>query len=393
MRFIPKQWRIGAVAAALALGGTFGGTFAHAGETIKIGLLAPYSGPFANYGKQFEGGVRAYLKQYGDTVAGKKIELVTRDTTGPAPELGKRLAQELAVRDQVDFLVVGGFTPETMTAGAVATAAKKPLLVLNSASSGLTDKIPYAVRVGYSFQQITKPLGTWAAKQGIKRIVTLVPDYGPGIDTENSFKSAFTAGGGQVVDSIRVPLKNPEFAPFIQRIKDTKPDAVFTWVPAGEEDVALLKAYFERELDKAGIKLICLGDGLDQQAFGALGDKLKGVTSSLHYSLSHNSAENKKFIKAFADVSGPALEPTFMAVAAYDSMAAIFEAVKQQNGNVDGAKSLEIMSKLEIESPRGKIVINPATRDVTQTVYIRRVEKNGAKLENVEFEPVAGVLP
>lgn len=389
MSLISKNIRNALVAAALVAGGSL----VQAADTIKIGLLAPYSGPFASYGKQFEGGMRAYLKQYGDTIDGKKIELITRDTTGPAPELGKRLAQELVVRDQVDFLVLGGFTPETMTAGAVATAAKKPLLILNSAGTGLTDKIPYGVRVGYSFAQITKPLGTWAAKNGIKKMVTLVPDYGPGIDTENSFKAAFTAGGGQVVDSIRVPLKNPEFAPFIQRIKDTKPDAVFTWVPAGEEQVALLKAYFERELDKAGIKLYCLGDGLDQHAFSALGDKLKGVVSSLHYSLSHNSAENKKFIKAFADVNGPALEPTFMAVAAYDSVAAIFEAVKKQGGNVDGAKSLEIMSNLQIESPRGKITIVPATRDVTQTVYIRRVEKNGNKLENIEFEPFVGVLP
>jgi branched-chain amino acid transport system substrate-binding protein len=389
MRLVSKKLRTSLAAAALLMGSAF----AQAGDTIKVGLLAPYSGPFADYGKQFEGGMRAYLKQFGDTVAGKKIELITRDTTGPAPELGKRLAQELVVKDQVDFLVLGGFTPETMTAGAVATAAKKPLLILNSAGTGLTDKIPYGVRVGYSFAQITKPLGTWAARNGIKKIVTLVPDYGPGIDTENSFKASFTAGGGQVVDSIRVPLKNPEFAPFVQRIKDTKPDAVFTWVPAGEEDVALLKAYFERELDKAGIKLICLGDGLDQHTFGALGDKLKGVVSSLHYSLSHNSPENKKFIKAFADVNGPALEPTFMAVAAYDSAAAIFEAVKKQNGNVDGAKSLEIMSNLVIESPRGKITISPVNRDVTQVIYIRRVEKRGNKLENVEFEPFAGVQP
>ncbi|HEX5393700.1 MAG TPA: ABC transporter substrate-binding protein [Rhodocyclaceae bacterium] len=389
MTFTSTKLRTALTAATLMLTSTFG----QAADTIKVGLLAPYSGPFADYGKQFEGGMRAYLKQNGDTVAGKKIELITRDTTGPAPELGKRLAQELVVRDQVDFLVVGGFTPETMTAGAVATAAKKPLLILNSASGGLTEKIPYGVRVGYSFPQITKPLGTWAAKHGYKKIVTLVPDYGPGIDTENSFKAAFTAAGGQVIESIRVPLKNPEFAPYIQRIKDAKPDALFSWVPAGEEDVALLKAYYERELDKAGIKLICLGDGLDQHAFGSLGDKLKGVVSSLHYSLSHNSPENKKFIKAFADANGPALEPTFMAVAAYDATAAIFEAVKKQNGNVDGTKSLEIMSNLQIESPRGKITINPATRDVTQTVYIRRVEKNGNKLENIEFEPVVGVLP
>jgi branched-chain amino acid transport system substrate-binding protein len=365
-----------------------------AAEPIKIGLMTAYSGPFADMGKLIDSGVRAYLKANGDTVAGRKIEIITRDTTGPAPELGKRLAQELVVRDQVDFLVVGGFTPETLTAGSVATAAKKPLLVVNASSSNLTDKIPYGVRYSFSFAQITRPLGVWAAKNGHKRMMTLVTDYGPGIDCENAFKEAFTGNGGTIVESVRTPLKSPEFGPFIQKVKDAKPDALFVWVPSGEQAQGVVKTYYERGLDKAGIKLVILGDDVDEPVFNALGDKVKGLVSSLHYSTAHPTAENKKFLKAFAEVTGNSIQPTFMAVAAYDGMAAIYEAVKRQNGNLaDSAKTLEILSDLQFESPRGKIVIDPKTRDITQAVYIRRVESRGGKLENVEFETVSDVKP
>lgn len=381
------RFALGAIGIALAATG------AHAGDTIKIGLLAPFSGPFAEYGKQFEGGVKAWLKQNGDTVAGKKVEIITKDTTGPAPELGKRLAQELVVRDKVDFLAVGGFTPETLTAGAVATSAKTPLVVMNAASKGLTEKVPYAVRVSFTFPQITKPLGTWAAKNGLKRVVTLVTDYAPGIDAETAFKEGFTAGGGEVVESVRVPLKNPEFAPFIQRIKDAKPDGMFAWVPQGEQGVALLKSYYERGLDKAGIKLVTLSDDLDEHVFANLGDKVLGTVSSLHYAITQDSPENKAFVKAFNDANGGALQPTFMAVAAYDGMAVIYEAAKKLKGDIDGTKALEAMAGMQLNSPRGKIAIDAKTRDVTQAIYIQRVEKLGGKLSNVSFESFASVQP
>jgi len=370
------------------------GTVAIAAEPIKIGFMTAYSGPFADMGKLIDAGARAYLKANGDTVAGRKVELITRDTTGPAPEVGKRLAQELVVRDQVDFLVVGGFTPETLTAGSIATSGKKPLLIVNASSSNLTDKIPYGVRYAFSFRQITQPLGVWAAKAGYKKMMTLVADYGPGIDCENAFKDGFTSNGGTITESVRTPLKSPEFGPFIQKVKDAKPDALFVWVPQGEQALGVVKTYFERGLDKAGIKLVILGDDMDEPVFNALGDKVKGLVTSLHYSTAHPTAENKKFLKAFAEVTGNAIQPNFMAVAAYDGMAAIFEAARRQNGDLaDSAKTLDILSGLQFESPRGKIVIDPKTRDITQAVYIRRVDTHGGRLENVEFETIADVKP
>lgn len=378
---------LGVVAVGLA-------SLVQAAEPIKIGLLTPYSGPFADMGRLIDAGVKAYVKAHGDTVAGRKVEIISRDTTGPAPEVGKRLAQELVVRDNVDFLMVGGFTPETLTAGTVASAAKKPLLVVNASSTGITDKIPYGVRYSFSFRQITRPLGVWAAKNGYKKMMTLVADYGPGIDCENAFKDGFTSGGGTIVESVRTPLKSPEFGPFIQKVKDAKPDALFVWVPQGDQALGVVKTYFERGLDAAGIKLVILGDDIDEPVFNALGDKVKGLVTSLHYSTAHATAENKKFLKAFAEVTGNAIQPNFMSVAAYDGMAAIYEAVKRQNGNLaDGAKTLEILSGLQLESPRGKIAIDPATRDVTQAVYIRRVETHNGKLENVEFETIPDVKP
>lgn len=367
---------------------------AQAAEPIKIGFMTAYSGPFADMGRLIDAGAKAYIKAHGDTVAGRKIELLPRDTTGPAPEVGKRLAQELVVRDNVDFIVVGGFTPETLTAGSIASAAKKPLLVANASSTGITDKIPYGVRYAFSFRQITRPLGVWAAKNGYKKMMTLVADYGPGIDCENAFKEGFTSGGGTIVESVRTPLKSPEFGPFIQKVKDAKPDALFVWVPQGDQALGVVKTYYERGLDAAGIKLVILGDDMDEPVFNALGDKVKGLVTSLHYSTAHPTAENKKFLKAFAEVTGNAIQPNFMAVGGYDSMAAIYEAIRRQNGDVsDGTKTLEILSNLQFESPRGKIVIDPKTRDITQAVYIRRVEPHNGRLDNVEFETIPDVKP
>jgi len=378
------------VALVWALGS--GTTFA--AEPIKIGLMTPYSGPFANIGKLVDAGARAWLKANGDTVAGRKIEIITRDTTGPAPAVGKRLAQELVVRDHVDFLMIGGFTPDTLTAGSIATAAKKPLLIVNASSTNLPEKIPYGVRYAFSFRQIARPLGVWAAKHGYKRMVTLTTDYGPGIDCENAFKDGFTSGGGTIVDSVRTPLKSPEFGPFIQKVKDARPDAFFVWVPAGDQALGVIKTYFERGLDKAGIKLVIMGDDMDETVIKAMGDKVKGVVTALHYSNAHSSAENKKFLKGFAEVTGGSMEPTFMSVAAYDGLTAIAEAVKRQNGDLsDSAKTMAILSSLQFESPRGKIAIDAQTRDITQAVYIRRVEMHGGKLENVEFETIPEVKP
>ena len=272
-------------------------------QAIKVGVIAPFSGPFADYGRQFEAGIKAYQKLNGDSVAGHKIEVVVRDTGGPSPEVAKRLAQELVVRDKVDFLAGFGLTPEALAVADVATQAKKPMVIFNAATSIITTKSPYIVRTSMTLPQISAPMGTWAAKNGIKKVSTLVADYGPGNDAESSFKKAFTAGGGQVVDSIRTPLQNPDFAPFIQRIKDAKPDAVFIFVPAGEQSVAVMKAYNERGLAQAGIKAIATGDVTDDHVLNAMGDAAIGMITTFHYSAAHDSPENKAFLKAYADVA------------------------------------------------------------------------------------------
>jgi branched-chain amino acid transport system substrate-binding protein len=356
-------------------------------EPLKIGLIAPFSGPFADYGKQIEGGIKAYLKQHGDTVAGRKVEIIARDTTGPVPDVAKRLAQELVVRDKVDFLAGFGLTPEALAVAPIADQAKKPMIIMNAASSVITTKSPYIARVSMTLPQVSAPMATWAAKNGIKKVYTLVADYAPGIDSENAFKAAFTAAGGQVVDSVRVPLKNPEFAPFIQRIKDSKPEAVFIFLPAGEQGIAFMKGFQERGLAEAGIKVIATGDLTDDHVLAAMGDSTLGVITTFHYSAAHDSPENKAFLKAFAEANGAdAGRANFMAVAGYDGMAAIFEVVKRLGGKIDSDKVMETLKGLKIASPRGPIYIDPATRDVVQTVYVRRVEKVGGQLYNVEFD-------
>ena len=359
---------------------------AHAQETIKIGVIAAFSGPFADYGKQMEGGMKAYMKQHGDTVAGKKIELILKDTTGPSPEIAKRLAQELVTRDKVDLLAGFGLTPEALAVAPIAEQAKKPMIIMNAATSIITTKSDYIARVSMTLPQISAPMASWALKNNIKRVVTLVADYGPGIDAETAFKTTLVAGGGQIVESIRVPLRNPEFAPFIQRIKDAKPEAVFVFVPAGEQGVAFMKGYRERGLAEAGIKVIATGDLTDDHVLPAMGDATLGVITSFHYSAAHNSPENKAFLKNFADANPGAGRPNFMAVAAYDGMGAIYEVANKLGGKIDGDKAMAVLKGMKINSPRGPITIDPQTRDVVQTVYIRKVEKVNGELYNVEFD-------
>jgi len=359
---------------------------AQAQETIKIGVIAAFSGPFADYGKQMEGGIKAYMKQHGDTVAGKKIELVIKDTTGPSPEIAKRLAQELVVRDKVDILAGFGLTPEALAVAPIAEQAKKPMIVMNAATSIITTKSNYIARVSMTLPQISGPMATWAVKNNIKRVVTLVADYGPGIDAETAFKTNLLGGGGQVIESIRVPLRNPEFAPFVQRIKDAKPEAVFVFVPAGEQGVAFMKSYRERGLAEAGIRVIATGDLTDDHVLPAMGDATLGVITSFHYSAAHDSPENKTFLKNFAAANPNGGRPNFMAVAAYDGMHAIYEVARKLNGKIDGDRAMAVLKGMKIPSPRGPLTIDAQTRDAVQTVYIRKVEKVNGELYNVEFD-------
>jgi branched-chain amino acid transport system substrate-binding protein len=355
-------------------------------QPVKVGLIAPFSGVAADYGKQMEGGIKAYFKLHGDTVNGRKIEVIVRDTTGPNPEIAKRLAQELITRDNVDFLAGFGFTPEALAVAPIATEAKKPMVVMNAASSVVTTRSPYIARFSMALPQVSAPMATWAAKNGIKKVYTLVADYAPGIDSETAFKNAFTAAGGEIVDSVRVPLRNPEFAPFVQRIKDAKPEAVFMFVPAGEQSIAFMKAFEERGLAKAGIRVIATGDLTDDDVLQSMGEPVLGVITSHHYSAAHDSPENKAFVKAFKEVNKDLPRPNFMGVGGYDGMAAIAEVVKKLGNTIDGDKAMEILKNFKAMSPRGPISIDPATRDIVQTVYIRRVQKVGSEYYNVEFD-------
>jgi branched-chain amino acid transport system substrate-binding protein len=374
-----------AVAAALAASGTY------AQQTVKIGMPLTLSGQFADAANQMLNGVKTYMKMHGDTVAGRKIELIIKDTTGPSPEIAKRLAQELVVRDKVDFLAGFGLTPEALAVAPIAEQAKKPMIIMNAATSIITTKSDYIARVSMTLPQISTPMASWALKNNIKRVVTLVADYGPGIDAETAFKATLVGGGGQVIEAIRVPLRNPEFAPFIQRIKDAKPEAVFVFVPAGEQGVAFMKGYRERGLAEAGIKVIATGDLTDDHVLPAMGDATLGVITSFHYSVAHDSPENTAFLKSYADANPGGGRPNFMAVAAYDGMGAIYDVASKLNGKIDGDKAMAILKGMKINSPRGPLTIDPQTRDAVQTVYIRKVEKVNGELQNVEFDKFENV--
>jgi branched-chain amino acid transport system substrate-binding protein len=388
--FFAKVSLIAAVSlAALVLGAP--SPAAAADDVIKVGVLAEMSGPFAPFGRQITNGIKAYVKAHGDKVAGKKIEIVVKDTTGPAPDVAKRLAQELVTRDKVQFLAGFGLTPNAMAVAPVATEAKVPMIIMNAATSAITTKSPNIIRVSFTLPQVTAPLAEWAARNKIKKVYSLVTDYAPGLDAEATFKKVFTQHGGEVVGSLRVPLKNPEFAPFVQRIKDAKPEAVFIFTPAGETAVAFMKAFAERGLDKAGIKLIATGDVTEDDVIDAMGDAALNVITTHHYSAAHKSPENDAFKKAYAEVAGAGARPNFMAVGGWDGMHVIYEITKKLEGKLDAEKAVAAAKGMTIASPRGPITIDPATRDVVQDVYVRKVQKVDGKYFNVEFDKFAKV--
>jgi branched-chain amino acid transport system substrate-binding protein len=353
---------------------------------IRIGVIAPFSGPFADYGKQMQGGIKAWIASHGDSVAGRKVEVIYKDSTGPAPEIAKRLAQELVVRDKVDFLAGFGLTPEALAVAPVAQQAKKPMIVMNAATSVITSKSDYIARVSMTLPQVSAPMGDWAVKNKINKVVTLVADYGPGIDAEKAFSARLQKNGGKVLEAIRIPLRSPEFAPFIQRIKDAKPDAVFVFVPAGEQSIAFMKGYRERGLAHAGIRVIATGDLTDDHVLPTMGDAALGVITTFHYSAAHKSPANDAFLKSFGAANPGAGRPNFMAVAAYDGMNAIYQVSQKLKGRIDGDAAMAALKGLKIDSPRGPLTIDPATRDVVQTVYVRKVEKVGGQPYNVEFD-------
>ena len=365
------------------------GTTAWAADPVKIGLVLPMSGPFASYGKQIEHGVKLYLATQGDTFGGRKIELIVKDDSpGTAGDVSKRLAQELVIKDKVDILAGFGLTPSAFAVAPVATEAKKPMVVMNAATSAVTTKSSYIVRTSMTLPQNSAPIASWAAKNKIKKVFTLVADYGPGHDAEGQFKKTFTAAGGEIVGEVRAPVKNPDFAPFLQKIKDTKPDAVFIFLPPGGETIAFMKGFKERGLGEAGIQLISTGDLPDEDILEAIGDSALGLVTAFHYSEAHKSPENKAYTEAYYKAY-PKDRPNFMSVGGYDGMRLIAEVLKKTNGNTDADKFVEAAKGMKWVSPRGPISIDPETRDIVQNIYIRKVEKINGKLQNVEFDHVA----
>jgi branched-chain amino acid transport system substrate-binding protein len=354
---------------------------AAAQDTVKIGLILPMTGPFASTGRQIDGAVKVWMQQHGTTVAGKKIEVILKDDGGTA-DTTRRIAQELVVNDKVAILAGFGLTPLALATVPVATQAKVPMVVMAAATSMITEQSPFVVRAGFTLPQVTSPLANWAWQAGIKKVVTLVTDFGPGIDAENTFKNRFTALGGQVPVELRVPLKNPDFAPFLQRVRDASPDAVFVFVPSGV-GAPFMKQFVERGLDKSGIRLIGTGDVTDDDILNDMGDVALGVVTSFHYSAAHDSPANKAYVAAYKKLNGK--RPNFMSIGGYDGMRLIYKALETTKGSTNGEALVNAMKSQSFESPRGPVQMDAATRDPIQNVYMRKVERVGGELWNVEF--------
>lgn len=374
----------------------FAGTSAYAqdGDTIKIGVIAALTGPFVQIGKPFEDGIKTYMQQYGDKVAGKKIEIIYRDDGGSNVELSKRAAQELIGREKVSFLIGFSLTPSALAVAPVATQGKVPMIVMNAVTTGITAKSPYMLRTSMTMQQMTEPFGDWTAKNKIGKVYSLVSDYSTGVDAEARFTKGFTEGGGKIVGSARVPLANPDYSPFVQRIKDQKPDAVFFFAPGVEDGVGMLKAYSDKGLDKAGIKFLGVGDMTsDSPTLEALGDRALGAVTVLNYSTALDNEVNKSFLKAYAAANPNRPAPTFVTVAAYDTMGMIYETIRKLNGKVTGDAAVKTLTGMKWNSPRGPISIDPKTRDIVQNMYIREVKKVNGKLVNEPIGVLKDVMP
>ena len=377
--------RRGLIAAAAA---TLLASAAQAQETVKVGLILPMTGPSASTGKQIDAAVKLYQAVNGTTVAGKKVEVILKDDTGVA-DITKRLAQELVVNDKVAFLAGFGLTPLALAVAPIATQAKVPEIVMAAGTSTITEASPFIARTSFTLAQSSVPMADWSIKNSIKKVVTLVSDYGPGIDAEKSFAEKFKAEGGTIAESLRVPLRNPDFAPFLQKAADAKPDALFVFVPSGF-GAQFVKQFVERGLDKSGIKLIATGDVTDDDQLNGMGDVMIGVINTHNYSAAHDSPANKAFVEAFKKANN-GMRPNFMAVGGYDGMHLIYEAQKKTGGATDGEKLMAAIKGMAWESPRGPISIDPDTRDIIQNIYVRKVDKQNGELYNVEFATIPNV--
>ena len=358
-------------------------------QTVKIGMILSLSGQFADAGVQLDNGVKTYMKQFGDTVAGRKIEIIRRDTGGVAPDVAKRLAQELIVRDNVDILAGFVLTPNALAAADVSAEAKKFMVVMNAATSIITTKSPYLVRTSVTLPQVAETFGTWAAKSGVKKTYSMVADYGPGHDFEGGFHRAFKAAGGDVIGAVRFPVANPDFSAFVQRAKDLNPESIMIFIPGGAQPAALGKAFAERGVDPKKTKILGSGETTAEAALKSMGDAGIGIITAWHYDYMSSHPLNREFVKVFNEMHGR--NPDFFSIGGYDGMHVIYEALKKTGGKTDGDSLIAAAKGLKWESPRGPMSIDPETRDVVQTIYIRRVQKVGNELVNVPFDKVENV--
>jgi branched-chain amino acid transport system substrate-binding protein len=365
------------------------GSPAVAQQTIKIGVILAYSGQFADPSAQMDNGIKLYMKQYGDTIAGKKIELVRKDTGGIAPDIAKRLAQELIVRENADILVGFALTPNALAAGDVSAQARRFMVNMNAATAIITTKSPYMVRTSFTVPQLNQALGTWAARSGVRKVYTMVSDFGPGHDGEAAFQKGFREAGGEIVGSARYPVANQDFSAFVQRAKDADAESIYIWTPGGPQPAAIGKALADRGVDPRRTKILGQGELTSEDALKSMGEAGLGIITALHYDYNHHSAKNAAFVDAYKAAFGR--NPDMFSVGAYDGMHVVYEAVKATAGKLDADSLIAAAKGMQWESPRGPMAIDPDTRDVIQTVYIRRVEKVGGDLVNVEFDKIENV--
>ena len=378
-------------AGAVVLGLGLWSSTAMAQDTLKIGLIMAYSGPFADTANQMQAGIDLYLAKHGNEVAGKKIELIKKDTGGPNADVAKRLAQELVVRDGVDIIAGFTLTPEALGAADVATEAKKFMVVMNAATSVVTEKSPYIARTSLTIPQVNYAFGKWAAeKGGVKQAYTLVADYGPGHDAEKSFAKGFSEAGGKIVGADKTPVANPDFSAFVQRVKDANPEAVYVFIPGGAQPPALGKALAERGLTPPDTKLFGQGELTLPEALESMGDTAKGIITTFHYTMERDDPINNEFVKGYRDANN-GRSPDLFSIGGYDGMHLIFETLKKTNGDVSGDALIEAAKGMAWDSPRGPISIDPETRDIIQTVWIREVKEVDGKLQNVVIDQIADV--
>ena len=357
---------------------------------LKIGLILPYTGQFTDTATQMDNAIKLYVKQHGDVVAGRKIEFLRRDTGGVAPDVAKRIAREYVVNDNVDILAGFVLTPNALAAADVSTEAKKFMVVMNAATSIITTKSPYMARTSVTLPQVMEPFGAWAYESGIRKAYTMVSDYGPGHDAEASFHRGFKEAGGEIIGSARFPVASPDFSAFVQRAKDADPEAVYIFAPGGSQPAALGKAMVERGIDPRKTKILGQGEITDDNALRGMGDTALGIITAYHYDAHHDSTLNREFVKAYREAYG-GRNPDIYSIGGWDGMHLIYETLKKTGGKADGESLIAAAKGFSWESPRGKISIDADTRDIVQTIYIRRVEKVEGELRNVEIEKIADV--